>query len=215
VVGELIWLSERFGVPRIVFRDPVFARDRQRVLEICDGIVAHRELGAGERFTWECESRPEHFDLELLKRMKMAGCGWIKIGLETTDEQVLHNLRRLHPGETRDDYVARAADVVEACTRVGIRCRVFTMTGLPGQTEASVSETAAYLRQIKPTALEVKTLEHYPGARWDVEVSRIDDVAREQAEPLLRLKDELERTAAPRRRGWRRSVRARLKKLWK
>jgi anaerobic magnesium-protoporphyrin IX monomethyl ester cyclase len=215
VVAELAWLAERFGPRRVVLRDPVFARDRQRVLDICAEIVAHPELGAGQRFTWECESRPEHFDADLLRWMKKAGCGWIKIGLETTDGQVLRNLKRLRPGETRDDYVARAADVVRACREVGIRCRVFTMVGLPGQTGASVAETTACLRQMKPTAVGVKALEHYPGARWDAGVSRIDDVAREQAEPLLRLKDELDRTAAAQRRGWRSSVRARLRKLRK
>jgi len=216
VVAELGWLVEHFEPSRIVFRDPVFARDRQRVADMCAEIMTRPELGAGSRFTWECESRPEHFDAELLESMRRAGCGWIKIGLESTDERVLGSSMRLGPGESRDAYVARAAEVVRACGEVGIRCRVFVMVGLPGQTEASAAQTATLLRRMRPTALGVKALHSYPGSRWGAEaVLGEDNTVSAQAQPLLELKNELERSAAGGRRSWLRSLRNRLRERWK
>ena len=85
IVAELSWLAENYAPARVVFRDPVFAHDAARVTAICDWIARHPEIGAGTRFSWECESRPDHFDGPMLARMKQAGCGWIKIGLESVD----------------------------------------------------------------------------------------------------------------------------------
>lgn len=215
VVAELCWLGRHFAPRRIVFRDPVFARDRQRVLDICAGIREHPGLGAGSAFTWECESRPEHFDADMLGQMKESGCGWIKIGLETTDEEVLRRMNRLRPGETRDTYLARAVEVVRACRETGIQCRVFAMGGLPGQGDRAVTDTLSQLRQMSPTALGVKALEHYPGARWEGEISPMNgESTRRQMAPLLKLKEELEWMATPPRRGRFTSLLSRLKRRW-
>ena len=42
-------------------------------------------------------------------------------------------------------------------------CRLFTMTGLPGQTDADVAATVAFLRQTRPTGISVKPFHRYPG----------------------------------------------------
>lgn len=216
VVAELSWLVERYAPRRVVFRDPVFARDRQRVLDICAEIRERLELGAGSRFTWECESRPEHFDADLLRQMKEAGCGWIKIGLETTGEEVLRRMNRLCPDETREGYVAQTAEVVRACRKAGIRCRVFAMVGLPGQGDSVVADTLVQLRRMSPTALGVKALEHYPGARWEQEISPADEESvQRQMIPFLELKEELEQAGASPRRGRLVTLLSCLKRRWK
>lgn len=158
VLAELAWVSGRFRPARLVFRDPVFAHDRERVTAICEGIL-HRGL----RLHWECESRPEHFDVELLRLMQRAGCQWIKIGLETTDEQLLEKLRRVGSVEEATAYLQHVAEVVQACTNMGLQCRVFVMAGLPGQDVLMAQRTREFLEQLAPTALNVKTLEAYPG----------------------------------------------------
>jgi radical SAM superfamily enzyme YgiQ (UPF0313 family) len=158
VLAELSWLSERFRPGRLVFRDPVFAHDRERVVAICEGI-----LRRGLRLPWECESRPEHFDAELLRVMQRAGCRWIKIGLETTDSQLLQKLRRVGSADEAAAYLQDVADVVEACTNMELQCRVFVMAGLPGQDVLMAQHTREFLEQLRPTALNSKAFERYPG----------------------------------------------------
>ena len=84
VLDEMAWLAATFRPKRLILRDPVFARDRRRVEEICQGAI-DRKLP----LAWECESRPEHFDRDLLRLMQRAGCTTIKLGLETTSASVL------------------------------------------------------------------------------------------------------------------------------
>jgi radical SAM superfamily enzyme YgiQ (UPF0313 family) len=158
VLAELEYLHERFCPSRLIFRDPVFAHDRDRVLGICDGI-----LRRGLKLRWECESRPEHFDDELLQLMKRAGCRWVKIGLETTDEALLINLRRVASIDEARTYLDHVAAIVRACRRVELPCRLFAMAGLPGQGVAMAKDTAQFVEQLRPSALNVKLCEMYPG----------------------------------------------------
>jgi anaerobic magnesium-protoporphyrin IX monomethyl ester cyclase len=158
VLAELAWVGERFRPARLVFRDPVFAHSRQRVVEICEGM-----LSRGVRLRWECESRPEHFDVDLLRLMLHAGCQWVKIGLETTDEALLQDLKRVASAEQAVEYLHHVSDVVRICGQIGLNCRLFVMAGLPGQDVAMAHSTRRFVEQLNPTALNVKLCERYPG----------------------------------------------------
>ena len=164
VVDELAWLTERFHPPRVVFRDPVFAWDPERVHAICEGI-----LRRGIRASWECESRPEHFDVEMLGLMRRAGCEGIKIGVETVSETLLHRLRRLDQEQEAKDYQAHVAELVRTSQELGLRCRLFVMLGLPGEADADLQATADWLAAVEPAALNIKPLELYPGIRMSPE----------------------------------------------
>jgi anaerobic magnesium-protoporphyrin IX monomethyl ester cyclase len=156
VLEEMAWLATTIRPKRLILRDPVFARERNRVELICQGII-DRKLP----LAWECESRPEHFDRDLLRLMQRAGCKTVKIGLETTSASVLRELRRV--SSDAEAYLRHTTDLVEVCRELDIGCRVFTMTGLPGQTDADVADTVAYLRQLRPSGISVKPFHRYPG----------------------------------------------------
>ncbi|NOZ27297.1 MAG: radical SAM protein [Chloroflexi bacterium] len=159
VLEELRWLAERFDPPRVVFRDPVFARDRRRVLALCEGI---RRMGIS--LAWECESRPEHFDPPLLAEMRAAGCITVKIGVESADPDLLIATRRVADRGEAERYVRRSLDVAKAAVEAGLTCRVFVMTGLPGETEATVRRTAGFVRRLpEAVRVHVKPFIWYPG----------------------------------------------------
>lgn len=156
-VAEMIWLAETFGPPRIMVRDPVFAADRARTMAFARGLVAARF-----RTPWECESRPEHFDPALLREMARAGCTVIKLGIESADAQQLAALGRVDRPEEAAPYLAYACQVVAAARWVGIATRAYVLVGLPGQTVAETTATAAYLRQMRPTYIHPRPYVAYP-----------------------------------------------------
>ena len=162
VVDELAWLAQRFAPDRVVFRDPVLAWDRDRLAAICQGILAR-----GIRLNWECESRPEHFDPELLGLMERAGCRWIKIGIESASGRLLADLQRLPGATSAAAYQTHAKDVVRAAKALGMGCRTFIMVGLPGETDADLAETLDFVRHLEPTALNTKAFIPYPGIRLE------------------------------------------------
>jgi anaerobic magnesium-protoporphyrin IX monomethyl ester cyclase len=158
IVAELTRLEAGFQPARVVFRDPVFAHQRERAVELCTAM-----MDADVSLNWECESRPEHLDRELLRLMQRAGCQWVKIGLETTDATLLQQLQRVQSAEQAEQYVQHTAEVVSTCREVGLRCRLFVMAGLPGQDVAMVQETRRVVERMQPDALNVKECEPYPG----------------------------------------------------
>lgn len=167
VVEEMAWLAEQFAPDRVIFRDPVFALDRERIVHLCEALIA-----TDVRLAWECESHPAHFDPELIALMRKAGCTWIKIGLETISHTQLNRLGRLDEGKSADAYRDRVQRVVEAAKAEGLNCRLFVMLGLPNETRQDLKETLAFVRELKPTALNVKAFERYPGLCMSVAEQR-------------------------------------------
>jgi hypothetical protein len=159
VLAEMRWLAERFAPPRLVFRDPVFARERDRVVALCRGIRQ-----AGLTLAWECESRPEHFDRELLAEMRAAGCTTVKTGVESADPDLLVAVGRVANVNEAERYVQHAAEVAQAAVEVGLICRVFVMTGLPGETREAMRQTARFLQRLpRAVRVHVKPFIWYPG----------------------------------------------------
>lgn len=155
---EMEHLANRFQPGHVVFRDPVFAHDRNRVLAICTDLRRRRlEL------TWECESRPEHFDARLLRAMQAAGCTTIKVGLESADPDLLVAIGRVANRATAHRYLTQVSEVVDLCRQLKLRCRVYVMAGLPGQTQQSATRTARYLHQVSSARRHVKAFHWYPG----------------------------------------------------
>ncbi len=145
--AEWMDIAARIKPPYLIVRDPVFAQDYQRVAALCERL-ARQDL----RLDWACESRPEHFDRQLVRVMKAAGCATIKIGMESGDPALLAKLGRTRDNETASAYLAQVGRVARWCEESGVRCRIFIMAGLPGQTAESLHTTVAALRRVAPYA---------------------------------------------------------------
>jgi len=177
VVDEMAYLAREFRPARVVFRDPVFARERERVLALCEGL-ARRKV----RLAWECESRADDLDAELVQAMARAGCAAVKLGLESADTAVLVAARRVRDAASAEVYRGRALAAAAACARQDVALRVFLLTGLPQESDAAIAETARFVAEMRPSALHVKVVDRYPGTSMDWAVTAED--AQRRAEVL-------------------------------
>jgi len=69
VVDEMQLIHDKYGVKQVTFYDDAFTVDRNRVIEICDELHA-RKLD----MMWDCGTRVDMVDRELLTTMRSAGC---------------------------------------------------------------------------------------------------------------------------------------------
>lgn len=183
VVDELEWLTRQFDPPRVIFRDPVFAYSRDRVIGICEELLPRRVSVA-----WECESRPEHFDTELLRLMQKAGCVTVKLGVESGDPGRLAALNRVSSEDEAAAYLACVRSTVQTCRQIGLRCQVFLMAGWatlphggrPASSPEEMSNTVNLMRALSPQHLSVKAIERYPGTGWAASHDEADLRAVEQ-----------------------------------
>ncbi|UCE08642.1 MAG: cobalamin-dependent protein, partial [bacterium] len=84
VIAEIKSAIDTYGIRQFTIKDDTFTVNRKRVLEFCDKLIKEN-LG----INWDCNTRVDVVDEELLKKMKAAGCNGIKVGIETGNERVL------------------------------------------------------------------------------------------------------------------------------
>jgi len=152
VVEELAYLQDQRGPAHIVFRDPLFTQQRDRVMELCDGIRS-RQL----THTFECETRLDRLDPELLGIMHGAGLRAMSFGVESVSATTLKKVGRRPIPEPHQH------EILGACRRLGIATAAFYVIGFPEDTRESICETIQYAIDLGSTVAQFKILTPYPG----------------------------------------------------
>lgn len=96
-------------------------------------------LERGLNIRWTCRARFESgFTVELLRKLRQAGCIAIWFGLESVSERLLNLVRK----GTQRETIER---VLDNCAQAGIKARFLTIVGLPTETEQEARETQDFL----------------------------------------------------------------------
>ena len=139
------------GVRFFYFSDDTFTLRKDQVVAVCREILARRlEI---ER---AAISRVDAVDAAALAWMRRAGCIQISYGIESGNADI-----RAHLGKR-----IRTADIEEAfalTTRYGILPRAYFIYGCPGDSDATIQETLALIRRIKPLDAIFYILTIFPG----------------------------------------------------
>ena len=152
ILDELSYLADSRGALHIVFRDPLFSQERDRILELCDGI-----LSRGLRHTYECETRLDRLDEELLTKMHGAGLRAMSFGVEAVSAATLKKVGRRPIPENHQ----RA--MLSHCRKLGVVTAAFYVLGFGEDTWESTRATIDYSIELGSTVAQFKILTPYPG----------------------------------------------------
>jgi anaerobic magnesium-protoporphyrin IX monomethyl ester cyclase len=147
------FLRRDFGIRHLNLYDDNMTISRPRVMELCEAI-ARAELP----LTFNCSSRPELLDRELLAAFKKAGCWMISLGIESGDPELL----RRHRSQPTDLGAIR--ERIDLIHRLGIRVKGLFMLGLPGETEESIRRTRDYILSLPLDDFNLTKFTPFPGA---------------------------------------------------
>ncbi|MFB3889166.1 MAG: radical SAM protein [Candidatus Bathyarchaeia archaeon] len=151
VVDEMQLVHDKYGVDQVTFYDDAFTVDRQRVLKICEELHA-RKL----KMIWDCGTRVDMVDKELLKTMRDAGCIAVWLGVESGSEVMLGKMnKRIKLDQTRRAY----RDAHE----VGLITIANTVLGFPGETEQTAWDTIRFIKELNPDDVGFYVATPYPG----------------------------------------------------
>ena len=158
VLEEILWLVSRYHLEQIQFIDDNFMADRDRVIDICSGLIAHN-LG----ITLIASSRPEYVynDRGLIEKLAKAGFRKIYMGAESGSERMLELVNR-------SGTKSQCLEAARLCAEYGIIPEFSFMIGLPGETESDVFESLRFAQQLKtvnPAVIitDFKIFTPYPG----------------------------------------------------
>lgn len=153
VVDEIENGMDRFGVKDFFVWADTFTADKGYVEAFSREIVTR-----GLKISWTCNSRVDTVDREMLSCMKEAGLWMISFGLESGNDNVLELTGK---GIT----VAQSRDAVSMAHELGIKTSGHFILGLPGETEASMSETLALALSLPLDIAQFYTAAPFPGTR--------------------------------------------------
>jgi radical SAM superfamily enzyme YgiQ (UPF0313 family) len=161
VVRELVDVVTRFRLEFVSIVDDNFLVDRQRGVDIAQGLVE-----SGVKFDWYVQTtanfllRSSDEDIRLMRR---SGLSRVFIGAESGSDDVLRSVNKVRFQGTRILH-----QVAEKCYRAGITCTFSLIFALPDETEADRRQTLSLIREIKQkyptTEFHSNIYTPYPGA---------------------------------------------------
>lgn len=151
VVDEMQLIHDKYGVDQVTFYDDAFTVDRNRVLKICEELHS-RKL----HMKWDCGTRVDMVDRELMKTMHDSGCIAVWLGVESGSEAILGAMnKRIKLDQTRLAY--------KAAHEVGLMTIANVVLGFPGETEQTAHETIRFVKELNPEDVGFYIATPYPG----------------------------------------------------
>jgi anaerobic magnesium-protoporphyrin IX monomethyl ester cyclase len=151
VLAEVRHVKTKYGTRQFSFKDDSFTVNKKRVIEFCEALACENlHLG------WECNTRVDLVDEEMLVRMKKAGCNSIKVGIEAGSEV---QLKRMNKGITLDQ--ARRAAVLFRKAR--IHWTGYFLIGTPGESVEDIYKTLDFMYELRPDFASLGVYEPFPG----------------------------------------------------
>ena len=151
VLEELGELTGRYGMREVVFRDDTFTWDRDRVLDICQGIV--RE---GLDLTWRCFATVATVDPDLLQMMSAAGCVQICYGFESGDDDILR-------ATGKRTTVGQGRQAARWTHDAGIEVAGTFVVGLEGETTTTLERSVQFPQECELDYVQVNPAAPLPG----------------------------------------------------
>lgn len=115
----------------INFQDDTFTMIREKVMDFCNEILKEKIV-----IQWECNTRIDLVDDELLKTMKKAGCAQINFGIESGSERVRRDI--INKGTFTNKKIT---DIFALCKKHKIKIAGYFMIGHPTETKKEIRET--------------------------------------------------------------------------
>ncbi|PIN79615.1 hypothetical protein COV16_03270 [Candidatus Woesearchaeota archaeon CG10_big_fil_rev_8_21_14_0_10_34_8] len=154
VIGEIKLMQKEYGVKEIAFWDDILTLNKDWTHKLCDALEK-------EKIVWSCYTRLNLVDLPLLKHMKKAGCWNIFYGIESGDDELLKNIRKMMT-------VDQMKQSIRWTQEAGIEIRGSFMIGLPGETPEKAQKTIDLAIELEPDYAQFSITTPYPGTQlWD------------------------------------------------
>lgn len=156
IADELEKDVKDFDARHFQFADATLSLLGEEIYRLCDEIVKRR---LNKLISWNCETRADSVNAELLKKLKKAGCRWIAYGAETGSGYILQDI--IGKKETMEDIIK----AVRLTKKIGIKARCFFILGHYTETVDTIKETIQFALELNPDALSFGLLVPNPGTR--------------------------------------------------
>jgi anaerobic magnesium-protoporphyrin IX monomethyl ester cyclase len=158
VAEEMRLIKEQYRPDQLRVVDDVMGIDRQWARAWHDAVLARDAA-----MPFECLSRVDLMDEELVRLLQEAGCIRIAFGAESGSQKVLDAMNK----GTTVEQIRRTAQL---CRRHGIETYFYIMLGYPGEEWADIQKTVELLKETRPEQFSSTIAYPLPGTEFFEEV---------------------------------------------
>lgn len=152
VVSEIEGIVERYKPERFLFCDETFTIDKKYTNKVIDLIVEKR---IEQKVHWYVQTHVNTVDVDILSRMKKAGCSSVGFGIESGNPAILKQAQK---GIT----LTMATKAVDACKKVGLFVEGFFIIGHPNETYETIWDTIKFAAELNPDRAIFGIMVPYP-----------------------------------------------------
>jgi radical SAM superfamily enzyme YgiQ (UPF0313 family) len=155
VVDEMLMLKERYNPDIMWISDDVLTINKRWTHEFIREVKARNA-----QHPYECLSRVDLVDQDLLQGLRETGCFRIWYGAESGSQKILDSMRK---GTT----VAQVREAARITQEVGMQAGFFILLGYPDETTSDIRMTIDFLKETRPdvvgtsVAFPIKGTEFY------------------------------------------------------
>ncbi len=151
VAEEVFLVKRNYGINHFCFEDDSFSINRKRALDLC------RQLKY-ENVRWECNTRIDLIDEELVSTMKKSGCTLVSIGIETGSYKTLRMINK----KITFQMISQAIHLLR-------KYRIFIfgyfIIGFPWETRTDMEQTLNLIQKLPIDDFELNIATPLPGTK--------------------------------------------------
>lgn len=151
IVEEITLMKEKYGVRNFRFLDDNIIMDKKRFKRLAPML---HELD----IEFRCSISSVLLNDEICELLYYAGCREVGIGFESADDDILKLMKKA--GKATTNMHQNAVKVIQ---KHGMRCKIFIISGLPGETEETVEATKQFVLTLNPDKWINTLFTPYPG----------------------------------------------------
>lgn len=153
VLEEIEAYRSKHDIRHVQFLDDSFTIDKIRIRKIIKGL---KDMG----LSWNCDTRVNLLDRELVREMVESGCKKVSLGVESGSEKILNLINKnITLGQIRDAFkwcYDAKLETIEANFLIGSH---------PDETAEDVDKTRRLIRELNPQRLLVSVIVPFPGTK--------------------------------------------------
>ena len=145
IFSEIKECYYKYGIKDFFFKADTFTINKQWAISLCDKIISSELY---QKISFTANSRADTLSLELLSKMKEAGCFMLAIGFESGNDESLKMIKK----GTTTQINLNAAKMVKS---VGIPLFGFFIIGFPWENKNTIEQTFSHILDINPDFVEL------------------------------------------------------------
>ena len=155
VIEEIKRNIKDFNCTFLQIEDEVFGIKKKWINELLDLMI---KKGINQKVRWMANSRINIANLEIYKKMKMAGCTGLGFGVESGNQKILDSIGK----GIKLDQTFEAIKIVK---KAELKAHTFFILGHPFETRKTIRDTINFACKLNPYGVSFGMMVPYPGTK--------------------------------------------------